>query len=134
MNKKTIIIIILVAVAVFIAWRMGWFAKTGATVAVTDPSSGSGSTGTTSTDDIINATSMTAQEREKCRGWVKEIENAIKQGRNGWSYAALSDKAVRNGISYNQQLVISAIWQMYETAKLFGQEYAQKIISEINQM
>ena len=132
MNKKTIIIIILLAVAAFIAYRKGWFAKltasdTAAPDTIPDPSpSASG------TDDIINATTMTEYEKEKCRGWVRTVERAISNG--SWSMEHFNAQMVEYGRTYNQEIVAAAIYQMYASANppILSKERAQKLMNEVD--
>ena len=128
MNKKTIIIIILVAVAVFIAWRMGWFAKSETTVNAAAGDAGFDG----STDAIINKTTMTEYEKEKCRGWVRTVERAISNG--NWSMEHFNAQMVEYGRTYNQELVAAAIYQMYASAKpqILSQERAQKLMNEVD--
>ena len=131
--KSTIVKILLVVSVVGLAyylWKKGVF-KTGN---LTEPDVPTVPTGTLSTDAIIDGTSMTDYEKQKARQWVKEIQNALKQGRGNWSISAMEKQAADKGISYNQQLVLSATYQMYATAKLFGNDYWHKIATEIENM
>ena len=132
MNKKTIIIIILLAVAAFIAYRKGWFAKltasdTAAPDTIPDPSPSS-----SGTDDIINATTMTEYEKEKCRGWVRTVERAIKNG--SWSIDSVYKQMSDYNRTYNQEIVAEAIYQMYESAdpQILSLERAKRLINEVD--
>ena len=127
--KKTIIIIALLAVAFFLAWKKGWFGKS-KTVVVTETGE-AGKDGMT-VDAIIESTSMTAQEKEKCRGWVATIEKALKKGT--WSIADVQKRAKTNGVDWNQQLVLEACWQMHTTQNLFGKEYYDQLSKEIKSL
>ena len=131
MNKKTIIIIILLAVAAFIAYRKGWFAKltasdTAAPDTIPDPSPSA-----LGTDDIINATTMTEYEKEKCRDWVRTIERAIKNG--SWSIDSVYKQMSDYNRTYNQEIVAEAIYQMYESAdpQILSLERAKRLIKEV---
>lgn len=128
MSKKLIIVIALLAVAAFIAWRKGWFAKVGAVEITTTPIAPN----TGDTDSIINGTSMNTLEKERCRAMVQYIEKAAKAGT--WSMKTTSDRALKNGVTLNQQIVMDAVWQMYEKQNLFGKEYADRINNEIKSM
>lgn len=125
---KILLVLSIVGLAYYL-WKKGVFAKEGSYVETHTPTGGD-----LSTDAIIEGTSMTDFEKKKAKEWVNEIQNALKHGRNGWSIAAIEKSAAEKGISYNQQLVLSATYQMYATEKLFGNDYWHKIAAEIKNM
>ena len=126
-TRTKIIIVIAVAVLVYVAWRRGWFGRKAEAV-VTDPE----------TDDsiqgIINRTSMTQLEKEKALGWVATIQNAAKNGKGGWSVEAIKERANNNNVTYNRQLVLDAVYQMYATGNMFSIDYCKGIMNEIKTM
>lgn len=131
MKKKTIIIIVLLVAAAFIAWKKGLFAKLfgGANTMpavndVTQPSD-------LSADDIVTGTSMLEYEKEKCREWVRNIENQLKNG--NWSAADFQKRMSANSTNYNQQLVLDALYQMYQHDTI-TREYYQKIAKEVKSL
>ena len=125
---KILLVLSVIGLAYYL-WKKGVFTKEGSYVETHTPTGGG-----LSTDAIIDGTSMTDYEKQKARQWVKEIQNALKQGRGNWSISAMEKQAADKGISYNQQLVLSATYQMYATAKLFGNDYWHKIATEIENM
>lgn len=129
-TTKKVIIIAVIAIILYYLYRRGLFGGTTQAV-VTD---GSQSTGNDSIQGIINATSMTPYEKSSALGWVATIMNAAKNGTNGWSISALQKRANENGVTYNQQLVLSAVYQMYATSKLFSEDYYNQIANEIKTM
>ena len=133
MSKKTVILIILLVVAAFIAWKKGLFAKlTGGSSTNYTPAEPASA----STDDlegIIEQTSMTAIEKKRCLEWAKNIENWARNN-DKWTVKGVEDKAIQNGVTYKQQIVLDAIWQMHVSDNLFGKDFANKIMTEVKSM
>ena len=89
----------------------------------TIPSEGGGSGGSklldlNDTNSIIDNLSMTSSLKTKTKSWVKHINSQVASSSGGWSKTKLQDSANDRGITYSQQLVLSALWQMYQTAKV----------------
>ena len=105
-NKKTIIIVVVVAVAAFLLWKQGVFGKG-------DAGAESADTPTTAPDDptslnyILTHVSFTQREREKIEA-VRKAADASEM-----SYQSIMAKANTNGRSFDQQLVLTAIWLLY---------------------
>lgn len=68
------------------------------------------------TDSIIDSLSLAGSLNSKAKDWVKHINKAVASGTNGWSRNSLQNKAKENDITYSQQVVLSALWQMYATS------------------
>lgn len=71
---------------------------------------------TSNSDSIISQLSLSSNKKQSLKKWVKEIRSAASSNRNGWSVAGIKSSASANDITYEQQLVISALWQMYKTS------------------
>ncbi len=135
MKGKTLIIIIIALVAAFLVWKSGLLAKLrgGAVSTTAGDITDADNVGSQNSDTFthyINLTSMTASEKSKCLSWCKTIEKACKNSQGGWSMSKMQDKADDLGITYNAQIVRSAIWQMHETSKLFGEDYYHQMAKE----
>lgn len=128
--KKTVLIIIILVALAYIAWRRGWFAKTALVEGKVEGMANPG-TGDLTVDEIIARTSMTEYEKDKARKMANSILNAIKSGNSNWTYEAMAQNANKNNITFNKQVVRSATYQLYKSAKIFGKEYWEKISAEI---
>lgn len=106
MKKKTIIILIVLAVAVYLLWKRGTFSKvTGLSGSepdahVDDP---------TSLNYILEHINFTSAERAKIVALSKACE--ADAARKQW----MQDKAIEKGHSYDQQIVLDAIWLLYHS-------------------
>lgn len=100
MNKKTIIILIVVAVAVYLLWKRGKESQAVVT------SSGSGLS-KYSVDDVIAAAGITGSRAETVRKEVNYLNSTI-----GWR-ATIEDKAEETGRTYEQQVVITALYSFH---------------------
>ena len=87
-----------------------------------------------STDSVIDNLSLTSDLNKKAKNWVKTIKNAISSGSNGWSKNSQQKKARDNGFTYSQQLVMSALWQMYETSSYITLDDYYKYESELESL
>ena len=74
------------------------------------------------TDSIIDSLSLSKDLNKKAKGWVKEITKAANGNIGGWSCTKLEQSASESGITYAQQLVVSSLWQMYETSKIISRD------------
>lgn len=89
---------------------------------------------TDDTDDIIEATSMTSAQKTKAKNWVKNISKNAEAGTSGWSESKLSASAQSAGITYAQQLVVSSLWQMYNTQSYITQADCRKFTNEVKSL
>ena len=99
MKKKTIIILIVVAAVVFLLWKKGVFAKK-ETISAVD-------TGRTDIDAIITASGITGTRATQLRkevNWMNSQPDYV---------ARIQAKAVEKGRTYEQQLVIEAIYAFH---------------------
>lgn len=71
---------------------------------------------TSDSDSIISQLSLSSNKKSSLKKWVKQIRSAASSGKGGWSTANLKASAKNNGVTYEQQLVIAALWQMYQTS------------------
>ena len=71
---------------------------------------------TSNSDSIISQLSLSSNKKSSLKKWVKQIRSAASSGKGGWSTANLKASAKNNGVTYEQQLVIAALWQMYQTS------------------
>lgn len=106
-NKKTIIIAIVVAVAVYLLWKKGLFSKDAPNNAsyVDDPSV----TDPTSLDYILSHIDF----NDTVRDMIKTLLNKTKVDKT--YYQKIMAKAKENHYSFDQQLVLDAIWYVYHT-------------------
>lgn len=86
------------------------------------------------TDSIIDSLSLSGSLNSNAKGWVKEINKAIAAGSNGWSRSSQQDKAKENDITYSQQIVLSALWQMYATSGVINNEQYKTHESELKSL
>lgn len=108
MNKKTIAIIVVVAVAAFLLWRRSKKSAGGATGVAIAPASASGSgLSKTNVDDVIEAAGLTGSKAETVRKEVKYLKSNLN-----WS-SQIEDKAAEKGRTYEQQLVIEALYAFH---------------------
>lgn len=105
-EKKHIIIAIVVAVAVYLLWKRGMFAKVSAG---SDLGEGGGSyaTDTTSLSYILSHINFTIDERNK----INAMAARAKSDESYYQYIA--SKAYEKGHPFDQQLVLEAIWSLY---------------------
>ena len=133
MSKKRIILILLLVVAAFIAWRKGLFAKlfgNGGSTAVTGstPSGTNPVVVTTTTPEQFNQELKSFMARQDVladklglTGSVKEEFLALVRNiyvwchddnEEKWSAAETAVKARNNGFTLDQQYALNAIWAM----------------------
>lgn len=84
-----------------------------------------------STDSIVDNLSLSSDLKKKAKGWVKEISNKANNKSGGWDREKLENSAKDKGITYAQQLVTSALWQMYETAKVLSRDQFNTYYNEL---
>lgn len=86
------------------------------------------------TDDIIEATSMTSAQKTKAKNWVKQINTAASAGTNGWSKSKLLASAQSTGVTYEQYVVLSALWQMYQTQGYLTKSQCESFSNEVKSL
>lgn len=86
------------------------------------------------TDSIIDSLSLSGNLKSNAKGWVKEINRAVAAGSNGWSRSRLQDKAKENDITYSQQQVLSALWQMYATSGVITKDQYKTLQGELESL
>ena len=84
-----------------------------------------------STDSIVDNLSLSSDLKKKAKGWVKEISTKANSKSGGWDREKLENSAKDKGITYAQQLVTSALWQMYETAKVLTRDQFNTYYNEL---
>ena len=84
-----------------------------------------------STDSIVDNLSLSSDLKKKAKGWVKEISTKANSKSGGWDREKLENSAKDKGITYAQQLVTSALWQMYETAKVLSRDQFNTYYNEL---
>lgn len=99
-EKKHIIIAIVVAVVAYLLWKRS-------RSVVTDGSSGTGTSSKTTVDGVLAAAGASADLKR----YVRNIEKAIEKDPK-WKQSVM-DKAADNGYTYAQQVVLEAIWMKY---------------------
>lgn len=137
MDKKKIIIIVVVVALLYLLYKNGSLDSllkkdTGSD---SDGSSGTSNTSNSSginlndTNSIINATSMSETKRKACKSMVRHIESRIAKGE--WSKANVNEQADDNGVTYEQQMVLNSIYQMWATASSLTQKQYETYREEI---
>lgn len=99
-EKKHIIIAIVVAVVAYLLW------KRSRSVA-TDGSSGTGASPKTTVEGVLAA----AGANSELKRYARNLERSIEKNPN-WKQSVM-DKAADNGYTYAQQVVLEAIWMKY---------------------
>lgn len=102
-TKKTIIIVVVVAVAAWLLWKNmkeKGTASMGDALLTAEPD-------TTSLNYILTHVNFTSTERKKIEALRKAAEASEM------TYQSILAKANANGRSYDQQLVLDAIWLLY---------------------
>lgn len=99
-EKKHIIIAIVVAVVAYLLWKRS-------RSVVTDGSSGTGASPKTTVDGVLAAAGASSELKRYARNIERSIEKDPK-----WKQSVM-DKADDNGYTYAQQVVIEAIWMKY---------------------
>lgn len=117
MKKQTLIIIIIAAAAAYVLYRRGVFSSAPATVGGTtdpDPSPVGGyGTDKNDTDSITDALSLSATDRLRVKDMAAHISSCVNTTSGGWNRSSILDKADDNGVTFEQQTVIEALWQVF---------------------
>lgn len=87
------------------------------TVAVSTPlTSAASEIDTSNSDSIISQLTLSSNKKNSLKKWVKQIRSAASSNKGGWSVAGVKSSALANDVTYEQQLVLHALWQMYKTS------------------
>ena len=103
-DKKTIIILIIVAVAGYLLWKRNKEKGVSATI---EDSVLTASPDKTSLNYILTHVDFNATERQK----IEKLRQAAEASE--MTYQTILAKANAKGTSYDQQLVLEAIWLLY---------------------
>ena len=107
-EKKTIVIIVIVAVAAFLLWKRYKGNRAQASdVGTSADTDTTGTSGNVSLDYILTHINFNTEERKK----IEEVRNSIENS-TMW-HQSVEAQAYQNGISFDQQLVCSALWLLY---------------------
>ena len=141
MSKKTIIVLVVAAVAVYLLWKKVVFSKSGGK----NGSTGStGSTGSGSNDDVPTTANLTAEQiiarltsvpadhKKYLRSNVAKI-----YADDGWK-RSVQEKASNNGTTFEKQAVMDASWVVYRTGDNanagWAKEMHEKLCAEVQAM
>lgn len=105
-EKKHIIIAIVLAVAVYLLWKKGVFSKSTSSGS-NDDGSNAGSSSGVDLDYILTHITFNSAERAKIEEVRKQVEAS-----NIWKQS-IQAKANKNGLSFDQQLCCDALWLLY---------------------
>lgn len=86
------------------------------------------------TDSIISETSMSSDLQTKARNWVNTINKAASNNASGWSWTKIDQSASSSGITQAQQVVVSALWQMYQTSGYITKDQCSKFSNEVKNL
>lgn len=103
LNKRTIIIVLIVAVVAYFVWKK----MKAATATANDSTPTVSGVDLDSVDSIIGAIGATSSEKT----YVKRIEQKIADSPT-WQSRIIT-KADNNGLTYAQQVVCDAYWLLY---------------------
>lgn len=81
---------------------------------------------TSDSDSIISQLSLSSSKKSSLQKWVKQIRSAASSNKGGWSVAGVKSSALANGVTYEQQLVLHALWQMYQTTSEISKNECSK--------
>ena len=74
---------------------------------------------------------LTQAEEAELKGWRDHIMNSVKNSFNGWSEANIQKGADENNVTYDDQITISALYQMYATKHVISQKRYSELFSLI---
>ncbi len=121
-EKKHIIIAIVVAVVAYLLWKRS-------RSMVTDGTSGTVASPKTTVDGVLAA----AGANSELKRYVRNIEKAIEKDPK-WKQSVM-DKAADNGYTYAQQVVLEAIWLKYtDNEGHFKEETPWGVIAAVKEM
>lgn len=103
MNKKTIIILVVVAVTVYLLWKKRLFKTAGTNAAA----GSSNDVNADSIESLIAASGMTSSDA----AFVRNFRSSVEASR--MLTEQIEIKAIQNGYTFEQQLVLDAIWSKY---------------------
>ncbi len=100
-NKKTIIILIVVAVAAFLLWKRSKMRT------VTADTGSGGYVDDGSVEGIVAASGMTTADARYVRSFANSVESSLSKK------AEMESKALLKGYTYEQMVVLDALWTKY---------------------
>ncbi len=126
MNKKTVIIILVIIVAGFLIWRN----RKGTPVYGTDASALSepSDSPNTSLDYILSHVELNSVEREK----IDRVRQKLTPGTA--FYQNIQAKAYKNGLSFDQQMVCDAMWQLYKIDNRIDFDEYYRVVKEVKKL
>lgn len=121
-NKKTVIIMLVVAVVVYLLWRRS---KQTMVVTYSGDATVTAEPDHTTLDYILTHIDFNSSERNKIEAYrlACESQNTLRQ--------SIQAKAIKNGLSFDQQLVCEALWVLYHTDNGWTNDRGWKLINEV---
>lgn len=123
LNKKTIIILIIVAVAGYLIWKR--MKEKGVSVEDVNLTA---SPDKTSLNYILTHVDFNATERNKIEKYRQAAEASEM------TYQSILGKANATGRSYDQQLVLNALWMLYHPGDNWTTDRGWKLQQEVLQL
>ena len=120
-SKKTIIIIIVAAVAAYLVWKK---TRGSGSDAAEEVSVGS-DTDTKSLDYILSHIAFNSAERNKIESLRQAAETSAITRQN------IQAKAYNNGYSFDQQLVLEALWNLYHKNNSWTDDRGWKLSKQV---
>lgn len=105
-SKKTIIILVVVAVAVYLLWKRGKGSGSVFASALSETSAPVG-TSVDNIESIIAASGMTSTDASYVRSLCAQVDGNLTQKAN------IEMKAIERGLTYAQMCVLDAFWMKY---------------------
>lgn len=123
-NKKTIIIALVMAVVFYLLWKK----SKQTSVMVVGGDTLTAEPDHTTLDYILTHIDFTTAERNKIEAYRNacESQSTLRQ--------SVQAKAVKNGISYDQQLVCEALWVLYHDNSGWTNDRGWKLIAEVKSL
>lgn len=125
LSKKTIIILIVVAVAAFLVWKKR---KDASGTSDGSGSDSSGSSADVSLEYILTHIEFTSAERKKIEAVRKSMES-----NNIWRQQTAA-KANNSGISFDQQMVCEALWLLYNNDKAISSTRCYELCQKVKKL
>lgn len=124
-TKKTLIIMLVVAVVVYLLWRMR---KQNMVVTYSGTETATIEPDHTTLGYILTHIDFNSTERNKIEAYrlASESQNTLRQ--------IIEAKAIKNGLSYDQQLVCEALWLLYHDNTGWTNDRGWKLIAEVKSL
>lgn len=110
-EKKHVIVLIIVAFVLFVLWKRGVFNKDSTGNSTETPKSN------LDLDYILSHVAFTGTERNRIRKIYKGILAKLS-----WR-ELISSKSIENGTSFDQQAVLDALWLLYDDGTIDDTRY-----------